>query len=87
VAFGVGRHEGRRNHCAFDGGWHTDWIRLGGHNMKPTESETPNLIENERKTTDLCGQEYTGARCMKTRGHEGRHECLFWRGSESLLWE
>ena len=56
--------------------------------MKPVESEeTPYMTKDDRKTTDLCGHEHAGARCMKTRGHDGRHECLCWRGDESLYWD
>ena len=41
----------------------------------------------ERKATDLCGNEYVGARCIRQRGHEGRHECLYWQGTIPLRWD
>lgn len=51
------------------------------------KQQTSPSRQNERKTTDLCAQEHDGARCMRHRGHDGKHECPFWRGGLSLQWE
>jgi hypothetical protein len=53
--------------------------------MKPTTPE-PRINIPERKTTDLCGHEHRGARCVRERDHVGQHECPFWKGSQYLSW-
>lgn len=57
--------------------------------MKTIETELPTstLTPPERKTTDLCGNEYIGAKCIRQRDHEGRHECLYWQGTIPLRWD
>ncbi len=54
--------------------------------MKVQES-APTAANDERKTTDLCDHEHVGARCMRRRGHEGRHECFFALGGHALHWD
>jgi len=56
---------------------------------KPTLSTADVLRAEakERKTTDLCGNEYAGARCMRKHGHEGMHECLYWNNEQSVRWD
>ena len=43
----------------------------------------------DRQTRDLCGQEQeqAGARCMRHRGHDGKHECMSWRTGRWVEWE
>ena len=58
--------------------------------MKPIETDLPATspsLPPERKATDLCGNEYVGARCIRQRGHEGRHECMYWQGTIPLRWD
>ena len=58
--------------------------------MKTIETDLPAPTPTplaERKATDLCGNEYVGARCIRQRGHEGRHECLYWQGTIPLRWD
>lgn len=52
--------------------------------MKPIDNE-PQL--DEEKTTELCSNEYAGTRCTRQRDHEGRHECLYLRGVQTLRWD
>lgn len=58
--------------------------------MKTIDTDLPATapLPSERsKATDLCGNEYVGARCIRQRGHEGRHECLYWQGTIPLRWD
>jgi hypothetical protein len=58
--------------------------------MKTIDIDQPATLPTppaERKATDLCGNEYVGARCIRQRGHEGRHECLYWQGTIPLRWD
>lgn len=59
--------------------------------MKDTESEQVfNATQErkiERKTTELCGHERDGARCMRERGHAELHESLFVRGEDVVRWD
>ena len=53
--------------------------------MKNTHQQ-PSSTET-RKTAELCGSEYAGARCIKHRGHDGRHECFSRTGEHALRWD
>lgn len=57
--------------------------------MKPaeTDSPSPSAPPPQEPKTDLCGNEYVGARCVKLRGHEGRHEVVYWQGTIPLRWD
>jgi hypothetical protein len=55
--------------------------------MKDKLTELSPDDRSARKTTDLCGHEHDGARCMRHRGHADRHESLFWRDFEVLRWD
>ncbi len=55
--------------------------------MKVDQPALPDPAKDDRKTTDLCGHERLGARCMRRHGHDGRHECVYWRGNEALEWD
>ena len=48
--------------------------------------ELPRILTDDRKTIDLCNDEHRGARCTRERGHNGDHECPFWRGDQYLSW-
>jgi hypothetical protein len=58
--------------------------------MKPPETDLPSPspapVPQEPKA-DICGNEYVGARCVKLRGHEGRHEVIYWQGTIPLRWD
>ena len=51
-----------------------------------TDVEHRLLNIDKRKTTDLCHAEHEDARCTRARGHEGQHECLYYRGQHTLRW-
>jgi len=56
--------------------------------MLKVDEDVVALSSTEKKSTDLCMQERdTGARCMRTRGHDGKHECLVWPTGTPLRWE
>ncbi|MBA3499516.1 MAG: hypothetical protein H0T65_04030 [Deltaproteobacteria bacterium] len=58
--------------------------------MKTHETESPSPsapAPQEPKTTDVCGNEYIGARCIRMRGHDGRHEVVYWQGTIPLRWD
>ena len=54
---------------------------------QPPTADSPKVEAKNHKTTDLCGNEYAGARCMKKHGHEGMHECLYWNNEQSVRWD
>ena len=33
-------------------------------------------LQRTSKTVELCGDERDRRRCMRTKGHDGAHECL-----------
>ena len=37
-------------------------------------------LQRTSKTVELCGKEHERLRCMRTKGHDGDHECLGVRG-------
>jgi hypothetical protein len=50
------------------------------------DEELPRV--NERKTVDLCSQQHGGGvRCVRERGHDGKHECPMWQHVEPLRWD
>ena len=56
-------------------------------NRSETRAET--TATEPRKTPDVCGNVYAGARCIKQRGHDGRHECVSRAGEHqhALRWD
>ena len=55
--------------------------------MKERGLDLPKVITDNNKTTELCGHERDGARCMRRRGHTDRHESLYVLGQEVVRWE
>jgi hypothetical protein len=55
--------------------------------MSTEHQPHPHKSEETRKTVDLCGHEYAGARCTRQRGHDGQHACLYRAGAHWLRWD
>lgn len=53
--------------------------------MKPNHERTES--SDDKKTIDLCDSERDGARCIRRRGHEGKHECMQWRTDQWTTWD
>ena len=53
--------------------------------MREHEEDQPK--SETRKTVDLCGQQGETSRCMRERGHTGKHQCLSWQTAEWVDWE
>ena len=43
--------------------------------------------DQRRKTVQLCGHEYAGARCTRQDGHEGQHACMYRPGAHMVRWD
>lgn len=42
-------------------------------------------LQRTSKTVELCGEEHDRQRCMRSKGHDGAHECLGLHGP--VRWE
>ena len=51
--------------------------------MKDRESQQ-RLTTETRKTAELCGNEYAGARCIKARGHDVVASTSPWGGAQVI---
>jgi hypothetical protein len=51
--------------------------------VENSEGVPEELLELQRtsKTIELCGEEKDRLRCMRSKGHDGPHECLALEGS------
>ena len=49
-------------------------------------NERPKTTD-DKKTIDLCDSVRDGARCIRRRGHEGKHECVQWRTVQWVAWD
>ena len=81
---------GWQHHGSTDGGHSTpiagacanaSWMAREPHRRRDVDNREgipEPLLELQRtsKTVELCGQEHDRKRCMRSKGHDGTHECL-----------
>ena len=53
--------------------------------MRDEEQEREEAAE--RPTVDLCGDQRFGGRCIRERGHKGKHLGPNWRETKLVTWD